>query len=189
MTVPLVEQAHSIVASVVRHGDIVVDATMGNGFDTLFLSEQVGASGMVYAFDIQVSAINKTRLLLDGKGVLERVRLIHDDHANMVQYLSSDGATSIRCAMFNLGYLPGSDKGLQTTPESTLNALNAALKHLKSSGVISILAYTGHSGGREEAEAIKLWAKALPTANYQVDINVPARVKNSPPELISIRKL
>lgn len=37
-------------------GDIVVDATMGNGHDTQFLAELVGENGHVYAFDIQESA-------------------------------------------------------------------------------------------------------------------------------------
>ena len=37
----------------VQPGDTVVDATMGNGHDTEFLSKTVGATGHVYAFDIQ----------------------------------------------------------------------------------------------------------------------------------------
>lgn len=189
MTVPLVDQAHAIVAAFVKPGDVVVDATMGNGFDTLFLSEQIGETGVAYAFDVQASAINKTHVLLDEEGFPDRVRLIHDTHANMEQYLLTDGITSIRGAMFNLGYLPGSDKMLQTNSESTLVALNSVIKCLQSPGVITILAYTGHTGGREEAEAVKLWAKTLPTDCYEVDITVPTRRKNSPPELIVIKKL
>ena len=46
---------------VVCEGDIVVDATVGNGNDTLKLSNAVGGKGKVYGFDIQMEAINSAK--------------------------------------------------------------------------------------------------------------------------------
>ncbi len=42
-------------AGFVRTGDVVVDATCGNGLDSLWLARAVGRSGKLYAFDIQVN--------------------------------------------------------------------------------------------------------------------------------------
>ena len=46
--------AHAFLAEVVTKEDVVVDATMGNGHDTLFLAKLVK---QVYAFDIQEQAV------------------------------------------------------------------------------------------------------------------------------------
>ena len=48
--------AQEIWAPFIHKGDLVVDATAGNGYDTLFLARAVGPSGTVFAFDRQVSA-------------------------------------------------------------------------------------------------------------------------------------
>ncbi len=40
-----------------------IDATCGNGFDTLFLCRTAGENGHVKAFDIQEQAIERTRKL------------------------------------------------------------------------------------------------------------------------------
>lgn len=53
----------------------------------------------------------------------------------------------IRGFMFNLGYLPGGDKAFTTRAESTVKALQTALRWLAPGGFISILAYRGHEGG------------------------------------------
>ena len=51
-------QKHFILAHL-REGDTAVDFTMGNGYDTVFLSKTVGSSGSVTAFDIQPDANKK----------------------------------------------------------------------------------------------------------------------------------
>lgn len=45
--------AHDTLRKVVRPGDYVIDATCGNGHDTLLLAELVGINGHVLGFDIQ----------------------------------------------------------------------------------------------------------------------------------------
>lgn len=51
------EAAKAAWASLVSPGDTVVDATCGNGHDTLALARLVGPHGCVIALDIQVSAV------------------------------------------------------------------------------------------------------------------------------------
>ena len=45
----------------VQEGDFCIDATMGNGNDTLLLSQLCGKSGKVLAFDIQEQALAATQ--------------------------------------------------------------------------------------------------------------------------------
>ncbi len=186
MAVPLVKQAHNKVASYLIEGDRVVDATMGNGFDTLFLAGGVGERGKVYSFDLQVAALTKTKERLKEAHLLDRVRLIQDSHDRLSAYLAEDGVRSIRCAMFNLGYLPGGDKTVKTGSESTIKALDSVVAQIEERGIISILAYTGHAGGREEADAVRKWALELPRTAFRVTIEIPEAAKNSPPELILV---
>jgi hypothetical protein len=91
--------------------------------------------------------------------------------------------------MFNLGYLPGSDKSVQTQPLSTLNALKSAIALMKKPSIMSVLAYTGHPGGRQEAQAVKEWARQLSKNDYHVTIQIPKTAKNNPPELILIEAI
>ncbi len=186
MAVPLVEKAHQKIAAYLQEADHAVDATMGNGYDTVFLAEKVGQHGKVYAFDLQQAALNATAARLDDNGLSERVKLIHGNHKDLATYLGEDKVESVRCIIFNLGYLPGSDKTIQTASQSTIQALNSALFSLQKPGIISVLAYTAHVGGRQEAEAVKAWAKALDQQHYRVTIEVPPLVKQSPPELILV---
>lgn len=134
--------------------DIVIDATAGNGHDTLFLAERVGPFGKVYAFDIQAAALDCTAARLAAAGITN-VRLIHDDHANMLQAIDPQHHGRISTVMFNLGYLPGSDKTIVTKIASTLAAIDAAIKLLRDSGTLTILAYPGHPGGIEETVAVE----------------------------------
>ena len=83
----MVERVHQIIEEYVREGDVVVDATVGNGWDTLKLCQQVGESGKVYGFDIQKEAIQKTRERLEKAGVYERTELICCSHAKAQAYV------------------------------------------------------------------------------------------------------
>ncbi len=69
-----------LISQAVCLGDTVVDATAGNGNDTLYLANLVGATGRVYSFDIQAQAIENTAALLAKH---DNVTLIHDGHQNV----------------------------------------------------------------------------------------------------------
>lgn len=156
----LTQRAHEAVAEVLTPGDLALDATAGNGHDTVFLAEQVGDSGCVWAFDVQEAAIAESRRRLEAAGLAERGRLIHDSHARMARYLPDDARGKIAAVMFNLGYLPGSDRRLVTDAGNTLAALDAALELLRPGGLVSLMVYRGHPGGNEEWRAIEQWLSA-----------------------------
>lgn len=149
--------AQKFLGEILREGSVVVDATAGNGRDTLFLAGAVGDSGKVYAFDVQRAALENTSLLLKQYGLDQRVELIHAGHEHMEQYIDRpvDGF------IFNLGYLPGGDHDITTGPDTSVRAVNAALHLLKPGGRISMVIYTGHRGALEESGAVEQVAAGL----------------------------
>ncbi|MET0025877.1 MAG: class I SAM-dependent methyltransferase [Sedimenticola sp.] len=150
----LTDICHDKIGSLLRAGDCAIDATAGNGHDTLFLSRAVGESGHVIGFDIQASAIESTQLRLSENRAPSKVTLILDSHDNMSKHIPETCRSRIRAIVFNLGYLPGSDKKIITRTEETLPAIEQALDLLKPGGLLSIMAYPGHSGGREETDRV-----------------------------------
>ncbi|MBJ6727686.1 class I SAM-dependent methyltransferase [Geomesophilobacter sediminis] len=156
--------AHHFLRERVGEGDRVVDATCGNGQDTLLLAQLVGPSGKVWAFDLQESAIAATRELLEREGVAGRVELLQSGHEGIADHV----AGPLQAAVFNLGYLPGGDPSLVTRPESTVAALQQALDLLLPGGILTIAVYTGHPGGDEEARAVEAWCSALPPKKFNV---------------------
>lgn len=184
----LVQQAHRVVAEVLHTGDIAIDATVGNGHDTLFLATQVGSAGKVYGFDIQQQALDSAWQRLEQAGQTAPVSLYHAGHEVMAMLLPESVAGRVKAVMFNLGYLPGGDKQRTTSTSTTLAALQAALSLLAPGGVISLLAYTGHPGGREEAEQVKGWAAALAQDLFTTTIEVPSVPLGNAPEWVVIRR-
>ncbi|MDX1346394.1 MAG: class I SAM-dependent methyltransferase [Sedimenticolaceae bacterium] len=186
MTRRLTDVAHDVIAGHVHAGDIVIDATMGNGHDTLFLAQLVGETGHVYALDLQQRAIDQTRARLDMHGAAEQVTLIKGDHAEMGRLLPQGMAESVAAIVFNLGYLPGGVKSVTTTAESTLYALDASRELIKPGGIISLLVYVGHPGGLEEDVAIREWLGSLPEETQWVHHNPDCAVHS--PRLYTIIK-
>lgn len=138
-------------------GDTAVDFTMGNGGDTLFLSQTVGKDGHVYAFDIQESAIASTRANLEKNGAPQNYTLICASHHRVREFLCGP----IKAGMFNLGYLPGSGETVTTLRKTTLPAVEAAIELLAPDGVLIIAVYPGHEEGRLEGEEIAAYLGAL----------------------------
>lgn len=149
----LTQQAHTLIREHFENLDkrptIAIDATCGNGFDTMFLAKLV--SEKVFAFDVQEIALEKTRQQLEQSDLESKVELIHSGHENMADHVNSP----VDVIMFNLGYLPQADKSLTTQTESTLVALNSSLKLLSPNGILSILCYPGHAEGKRETCAVR----------------------------------
>lgn len=150
----LTQQAHEWIESKIGPGDIVVDATSGNGHDTQFLAMQVGKQGTVFAFDIQPAALEKTSAKL-AEHDLTNVRPLLASHSHMLELIPAEFHGQIAAIMFNLGYLPGGDKSIVTRQETTKEALQQALLLLKPGGVLSVLAYVGHPGGQSESREVQ----------------------------------
>ncbi len=177
---PITQQAHELLTSLV-HGHLAIDATAGNGHDTEFLARLVGPTGTVWAFDIQAAALQRTASRLRERSISVELRLrfanggvpaepheqmeshgprvicLETSHAEMGSHLPATCNGQIAAIMFNLGYLPGADKSCITTAASTLVALDAAIDYLASGGVLTVVVYPGHPGGREEATAVREW--------------------------------
>jgi predicted methyltransferase len=162
----LTHRAHKAVREVIRPGDRAIDATAGNGGDTVVLAEAVGPTGRVWAFDLQAAAIERTRERVAAVGH-NNVELRLECHSLLGE---RDGVTTgpIRAVMFNLGYLPGSDHALVTQPQTTRRALDAAAAILAPGGRITVLVYRGHPGGREESETVSAWLAELASDEFSV---------------------
>ena len=176
--------SHLFIRQFVRAGDRVIDATCGNGHDTLLLAELVGSCGRVRAFDIQQKAIDETAARLADAGYRENVELVHAGHETMAEYCSE----AVKAVIFNLGYLPGGDRTLITRPESTLAGVEQALNILTTGGIVAITVYPGHDGGAQEQHALEALLVHLPANLFHVwrmgQMNVPAEA----PYLILIQK-
>lgn len=186
--ISLLEIAHDIVGSYLKSGDIAVDATLGNGHDTLFLAQCVAAAGHVYGFDIQRQALIKTYQRLLEHDLQRRVTLCLASHADMLNHLPQQCHGRIGAAMFNLGYLPGADKTVITQIDSTLLALNAACSLLAPCAVMTVLAYPGHAGGDLEAEQLLAWCQRLDSACFTSEVILSSHDKPTAPRLFVIRK-
>ena len=125
---------------------------MGNGHDTLFLSQTVGKSGKVFAFDIQDGAIESTRARLEGEGAPKNYMLIKDSHSNLKNYIHE----KIKAGMFNLGYLPGSgNKSITTMRETTIPAVLGAIDLLDAHSILLVAVYPGHAEGDLEGQELE----------------------------------
>ena len=173
-----------LIEKTVLPGETVVDATAGNGNDTLFLATHVGENGHVYAFDIQQQALDATAERLNDFN--DRVTLVLDSHANVDKHVQE----SIGGAMFNLGYLPYSDDlSVITKPETTIEAIHKMLGLLKKDGVITISVYDGHEGGIEERDALLSYVKSLHQAEVHVAQYQLLNQRNNPPFLLALEKM
>jgi SAM-dependent methyltransferase len=179
------ELAHLLMRQSLEPGDCVVDATVGNGHDTLLLAELVGKSGRVIGFDVQDAALAAAKERLDG---LPQVSLIRAGHENLAEYLPVDQQKKLAGVMFNLGYLPGASKVITTCSETTLPALKQALAQLKINGLVTLVLYPGHIGGEEEAEAVWSYAQQLPQA-FAVTRHVRINSLRPAPQLMVIERL
>ena len=176
---------HSIIRSQIPEGGVYVDATMGNGHDTLFLCEMAGENGSVWAFDIQNQALESTRTLLSQHGYERNVHLIKDGHENMDRYVKEQTADAI---CFNFGYLPGGDHSIATQAQTSGTAIEKGLKILKSGGMMSLCIYSGGDTGFEEKDRILQYIKELPSAMYTVIVNEYYNRGNHPPLPVFIFK-
>ncbi|NCG06571.1 MAG: methyltransferase domain-containing protein [Gammaproteobacteria bacterium] len=183
----LTEKVHHILTNHLQEGDHAIDATAGNGYDTIFLAEQVGPSGKVTAIDIQDCAIRSTREKLESAGLIDRVKLVTGDHAISLRKLIEANRGKIAAVTFNLGYLPGSDKCIQTHAESTEEALAASIQLLTIGGYLCVTAYRGHSGGIAEAETVEAFMHKSQTDGHAVDCYEPES-SDSPPILWVLKK-
>lgn len=178
------ELAHSLVAERVPGGATVVDATVGNGVDLVFLSGCVGPEGKVIGFDLQAEAIERSRLRWTEAGMECALELHAVGHERMAEFVEG----RIAAAMFNLGWLPSGDKSVVTRKETTLVALDVAVSRLRKGGVVTVVCYPGHDAGAEEAAAVVAWAEALEQEKFSAVRYGFLNQRNAPPFLVAVER-
>jgi hypothetical protein len=161
--------AHRDWAHLLQPGDRVIDATCGNGHDTLVLAQLVlrdDLDQILYALDIQEKAIHATRERLAAHlspSLFKKIKLIHTCHSRFPGELA---AASVKLIVYNLGYLPGGNKSITTRTETTLASLLNALTLIQPGGALSITCYPGHSEGKKEEKQIIDWASSLDSREW-----------------------
>lgn len=154
---------HEFLRRYVKEGALCIDATAGRGRDTALLCRLAGERGRVLAFDIQTSAVDQTRALLEQEGLSAQVVL--DSHAHMDRYAQ---AGTVDCVVFNFGRLPGGDPHIFTRAESSVAAIGAGLRLLRPGGVMAIALYYGKENGYEERDAVLEYLKTVDDRTYTV---------------------
>jgi len=177
---------HHLLKGLVSPGDVVLDATCGRGHDTVFLGRLVGEAGLVHAFDVQQDAIRATRDRWADDGLPDVLTLHHASHEEIDSRLDEDEA--VACAVFNLGYLPGSDKQVVTQPFSTISAHEAILKRLGPNGSIVTTVYVGHEGGRQEEQALREWLEELDEKQWSASTHEWVHREGQPPFIVTIQR-
>lgn len=168
--------AHNVIKNHCVNFNTALDATLGNGYDTDFLSSQFDT---VFAFDIQEQCVINYKNKANNK-----VILIHDSHENVDKYINK----GLDCAMYNLGFLPGGNKELTTSYETTLKSIEKTLLLLNPQGILTIAIYPGHQSGREEKEHLLNYCSKLPKNKFAVLYSQFINRQNNPPELLIIEK-
>lgn len=177
---------HTWIRALVSPGDRAVDATCGNGHDTLLLAECCGATGKVWALDIQEEAVRATRERLAQHGHAEGIEVHCGSHTDWESLPGASGPLS--CVVFNLGYLPGSDKQITTQADATVLAHERFLSHLAPGGALFTTVYVGHEGGPEEAAALLDWAQGLDPGQWSVARHAWINQPESAPFILIIQR-
>jgi hypothetical protein len=180
--------AHEKWSEHVVKGDLVIDATCGNGHDALYLSFLclTETQGALIALDRQLGAIFSTKKKLEEK-------LTKDTFSKVLFYCQShetfpplERAPSL--IVYNLGYLPGSDKVIKTSKETTLVSIENALSLISKGGMLSITCYPGHAEGLEEQSEILNYAAKL--SDFLFDVTHYRKTSRpSAPSVLLIKKI
>jgi len=193
----VIQWGHELLAEVVGAGDLAVDLTAGNGYDTLALLQMVGPTGQVVAFDIQTQALSATADKAKELAVPVRFHYDRDEpltqaagvdlvllgHENFARVVNGTPKGIIA----NLGFLPGGAKEIITRPDSTLAALDQALQALAVGGRLAVVVYPGHPGGAEEAATVSEFLSGLGESSYQV-LQVRVANRSQSPFLLVVEK-
>lgn len=180
-----VAMSHMLLRPYVPKAAVLADMTCGNGHDTVFLAELMADTAVLHAFDIQESAVVRTKQRLKMHGL---------DHKNIVcrvgshDELASQITSPISIVMFNLGYLPSGDHAIHTKSETTIKAIKICLNKIAINGIIMIAAYPGTDAGAEEEAALCQYLGQVPQTEYDVSSWRPVNQVHRPPVLYIIQK-
>jgi methylase of polypeptide subunit release factors len=135
----IVKRTHELMLENIKF-DVAIDATVGNGYDTLFLSNHYKK---VIGIDIQELAIKRSK---EKTKDLSNVEIYLEDFNNISKYNYAN------LIVFNLGFLPGSNRKVKTQDYTSNQAILNAYKILD--GKMLVACYIQHEGGYEEYEKL-----------------------------------
>ena len=180
--------AHAYWEKHLKLGDLALDATCGNGKDTLKLAQLVGIEGSIIALDIQEEAIAKTQAHLKAHlspTHYKKIFLFLQSHAELPSIVYK---TPPQLIVYNLGYLPGGDKSRTTLTESTLESLKKSLSVLPKGGMISLTCYPGHAEGEREQKSLLPLLYQLNSSDWKVESHFPQKERPLSPSLHIVKK-
>ncbi|WP_088043173.1 class I SAM-dependent methyltransferase [Bacillus sp. EAC] len=180
--------ARKLLQLALQEGDIAIDATIGNGHDTVLLAKLVGETGHVFGFDIQDLAIQNTIERLNNEKLAKQVTVVQKSHSAVKEVLPTHLHGKVKAAIFNLGYLPGSDKSIVTVPASTISAIQQILEIMAPEGIIVVVIYHGHDGGDVEKDALMNFVQKIPQDLAHVLTYRFLNQANNPPFIVAIEK-
>lgn len=173
--------ARELMTHYIASGDIVIDATCGNGNDTLFLAQLLKNTGHIYAFDIQSQAVNNAKEKTKDYHNISYHQTGHENVLNVVQH-------NVKLAIFNLGYLPKGDKSIVTVPKTTIQAIENIFSILEIGGIIILVIYPGHPEGQIEKDAVLDYLCKIDQNTAHIFKYEFINQKNNPPFVIGIEK-
>lgn len=185
-----IQYSHFILDELIQHfpkGQFI-DATLGNGHDSLYLMQHPDFKGSLLAFDIQEQALETSQAKINQINTTAKThQFILDSHANIEQYLENDA--QIHGAIFNLGYLPKGDHSITTRADSTMEALEKMQRYLVKGGKIIVVVYPGHPEGQIEKERLLQELPSWPQTFFQVLQYQFINQANNPPFVLIIERI
>jgi 16S rRNA C1402 N4-methylase RsmH len=180
---------------VLKEGGTVIDATCGNGHDSLELAKLVlsPTAGTLHCIDIQQQAISNTQERLSRElpfSVFERVRFHCQSHETFPREISRN---SVALVNYNLGYLPGSPRNDITNPiitrlESTVPSLEKAVELIQNEGLLCVTAYPSHTHGDDEALAVSEFFSTLDPLKWKAHSYLPVNRSKSPQLFLALKR-
>lgn len=168
----IVELTHLLIKDYLDENTVCVDMTLGNGNDTLFLAKN---SKHVYAYEIQKQGIINSKKLLKNNNITNYT-IFHGSHENVYKLNNK-----YEVAIFNLGYLPRSDKTITTNYKTTIKALNYLIEN-DTTKLIAIVVYRGHDNSLESNELLKYVSKL--DTKFKISKFETLNINNNPPYLL-----
>ena len=165
--------AHSYWEKLLKEGDWAIDATCGNGNDTLKLAKILLKNGNkkqsgIIGIDLQEEAILKTKSLLQSHLSNDENSYIHLFHQSHIDFPSPAKENPIRLIVYNLGYLPGGNKQMTTMTQCSLESVKQALDLVIPGGAVCITCYPGHEEGNREERALLNEVSKLSSLTWNV---------------------
>lgn len=170
--------AHSIWKKHITSKSYVIDATCGNGHDALFILQQNPMH--LFCIDIQEAALKNTQARVSR---FQNFSLHFGCHSSFPMAIDP-----IDLIVYNLGYLPGGNKGLTTQTETSLTSIENGIKLLNTNGLMSITLYPGHEEGEREEKKVLKHVSILSEKNFRVTSHRWVRASKAP-SLLLIEKL